>query len=412
MTHLKTNPAVVTALLALYAFRSPAEVQAAADELAHNLRQSMTHTTAYGIPLDQHLPAEVSRATSAPYVHPNNLAAALHSLAGVGAQLDSSLLVYSPEAGGWQPLAQCTTDLVPVTVAPPPAPPVQAIPPAPPAPAPVPPPPPPPPAPTPEAIIAPSTVPATPLPATHAAAAPAPVPQAPTPPAEQFPQGVNTVADLAAYREATGHPAPAGSLLDLVAATQPGLDPYAAAAPAMLGQAAAEQPRAPAFDPALGAGYGTTAQGVPGPAVVTHAQAQAESHLAPVEGLPDASVLAQRTGANGRPAKSPFEREIEARKSVAAAPFWWEHLLHSAQHVFTQNPATALDPSSTGSGPVQAYAVLTRLLERVLRNADPDLTVAQLRAFLREVDTGIASLPSAAAIYQIADHLFTPKPTK
>ena len=405
MTHLKTNPAVVTALLALYAFRSPAEVQAAADELAHNLRQSMTHTTAYGIPLDQHLPAEVSRATSAPYVHPNNLAAALHSLAGVGATLDASLLVYSPEAGGWQPLAQCTTDLVPVTVAPPPAPPVQAIPPAPPAPAPVPPPPPAPPAPTPEAIIAPSTVPATPLPATHAAAAPAPVPQAPTPPAEQFPQGVNTVADLAAYREATGHPAPAGSLLDLVAATQP-------AAPVQ--PVPAMPPAAPGLqDPYLqGIMERTTAQGVPGPAVVTHAQAQAEAHLAPVEGLPDASVLAQRTGANGRPAKSPFEREIEARKSVAAAPFWWEHLLHSAQHVFTQNPATALDPSSTGSGPVQAYAVLTRLLERVLRNADPDLTVAQLRAFLREVDTGIASLPSAAAIYQIADHLFTPKPTK
>lgn len=414
MTMLHSNIGVVQQLLSRFALTSAESVQQLQRVLTDALRLSMQHTACYAkIPVEQALPAEagVDANSLAGYVHPENIAAALHSLnfavsATPGApaiDLPADVQVYT--SGSWSPVGAVTSHPVPVDLRiPAPAPQPVAPPPAP-IPA--------PPAPTlapapqatsdliglvnaaladPPAVIAPSTVPATPSPVTAVPApAPAPVPQpaAPEQLQAQFPQGVQTVAELDQYRAATGHPAAQQVNIPL-------------------------HPSAPITD-ATGAvvddrsrqGMPTNAQGVPGPAHVTLAQAKAEQHLAPMEGLPTADVLADRTGASGRPTKSPFERPVEARSKVGKPPFWWEHLLFSANRVFTHNPAAALDDKSTGSGPMQAYAILVQLLDKALRGADPTLNVAQLREFLREVDAGMSALPSRDAIYQIADEVFS-----
>ena len=57
---------------------------------------------------------------------------------------------------------------------------------------------------------------------------------------------------------------------------------------------------------------------------------------------------------------------------------------------------------------MQAYAALVALVAEVLRTADPELTVAELRTYLAEVATGIESLEGAAGALQLAEALFKP----
>jgi hypothetical protein len=145
------------------------------------------------------------------------------------------------------------------------------------------------------------------------------------------------------------------------------------------------------------------------PQHVTLQQALAESADAEAVDLPDPSVLAERRSETGRPQKSPFERKVELRNKIADAPFWWPHLRYTAKRLFAENPATATDPSSTGAAPVQSFAVTVALAQELLRCAPADATVAQLRTYLREVETGICGQPSADAINQLVAHLFGDK---
>lgn len=407
-----TNPlapqvAVVAALLARFSLSTESELHFARDQLAQAVRLAQTHTAAYNIPLDQHFPDGVGFEAIAAYVNPTNVGASLLTLVnaanrnGFNLAVDGDLQIYN--AGAWQLLAGTLLPQIPVNITAAPA--ALAPTPAPaPAPAPAAPPPPAPaPAPAPATaqdlsglvqsvlaepapvaaaaapapVVAPSTVAATPTVAT----APTTVTTAQL--AELFPLGVQTEGDLAIFTDLRN----GRVTYDEAKARLNAIDSAAAPAPAAV-PAPVSPPQASAPAPAAAAA---------GPA-----------HHGPADGehLPDSSVLAQRTGSTGRPQKSPFEGKIAERKSVAPAPYWWEHMRYSAKHVFAVNPAQALDPSSTGAAPVQSYAILTTLLQDVLKPLDPHTTVAEMRTFLREVDTGMRGLESASAVFQLADVLF------
>jgi len=200
-------------------------------------------------------------------------------------------------------------------------------------------------------------------------------------------QRIDTPQQFDAYRQQHGHPPLAGNV--------PG---YEAPITAPATVPATPLPATPAPVP------------TPAPTQhVTHAQAVAEADNAEALELPDPSVLAEPRSETGRPKKSPFEKKIEPRNKVADAPFWWPFVRYSCKRLFAENPATACDPDSTGSGPVQAYAVAVAIAQEILRCAPADATVAQLRTFLREVETGINATPSADAINQIVAHLFGEK---
>jgi hypothetical protein len=402
------NPFVVNGILQRFQFDSPAALTTAHASLTQALLLSMQHPQAYNAPVDQALPAEVDVDGMAAYVHPYNVAAALLAVSragpSVGLELtvDPSLQVYQFDPAGWVQLQALSPhiQIAPVQVtlpAPPvpPAPPAPEVPPAPPAP------------PVPPAPPAPAPAPAAPAVADLSALVDAALGSTaplggldttppPTPPAREqlqaeFPEGVKTVADLEKYRALmAGKPeAPAKDVIE--------------------GEATRVAPAAPAPAPVA-----TTAEGVPGPAVVTLEQAKQEAArpattATPAAPLPDPNVLASRIGPTGREQSSPFARKVEMRKKLADAPWWWEFFRYSGPRLFVESPAAALDPSSSGAGPVQAYAALVALIEEVLAPADPELTVAELRTFLREVATGIDGTESAAAIWQLQRALFAAK---
>lgn len=443
-------------------FTSIGTLQAAALVLTAALRSSMTETSLYNIPADQCLPAEHPTDAAAVLVHPHNIAAALVGVSAAGAQfgaplpIDPALMVYSP--AGWVGLSTVQGfPTVPVQVEiPPPAPAaVMAPPPAPVAAAPSAPPPAPvaPPA-APQAPVAsqqdisalvdaamasaPITAPAPtadPAPAQVDAAtlaAPAAVAANPVQPAPvAVAEPITTPEQYAAYRAAQGH-GPAvidgatGQVDPATPAPPPGLSALAETVPQQRGpqQLTPEQIKGPPLD------QRQTTAAPRGPVIVpvtmdvhraielygAHGEGWVYEENAPqvapeqklaAAGLPDASVLAERLNPEtGRTGQSPFGRKVEPRNKIAANPWWWEFFLYSAPKLLAVNPASALDPGSTGSGPVQAYAALVELQLLVLDGADANLTVAQLRTWLREVQTGYSSLESSAAINQLADHMF------
>jgi hypothetical protein len=468
MPNISPNREAALSVLARYTFAHPSDLQVAKDELEAALRLSMTHTNAYTIPLDQQLPAEVDRDAAAPYVHPYNIAAALLSVWAAlqphGAPaIAADLLVY--DGTGWTAAATLTCSLLPIALVPPPPP----VPPAPPPPttdlvslvdaalaetA-------PPLAPAPitaagtaaAALAAPQSVPANPVPPVAQLPAssahitrPTPLPpgnvwpnpatgridtplryaqyqhdqglpigegfgvgpdgivyaipaQPALPPENDYRAAgsISTEAQFAQYRVDTGHAPPPGYAnqdgvaVPVGAAAAPAQDPYLQVTNRIPAPPSVPE-RAVAHAPALGLPYGQPETPQP--------------HVGAGTGLPDPSVLAERTGESGKPQKSPFERKVEPRTKVADAPFWWKSMRYSMPRILTTNPAAALDPSSTGSGPVQSYAVLLAILQDSLRGVDGEVTVAELRQWMREVDTGIAALPSASAINQLVDHLF------
>ena len=121
---------------------------------------------------------------------------------------------------------------------------------------------------------------------------------------------------------------------------------------------------------------------------------------------PDPDIYAVRNNERGRAVKSPFSKTINARSKVAAAPFWWGQLAESAPNFFTATPPEAVTESSTGAGPVQSYVLLAELLLRTLRHADHRLTVAALRAYIRDVLDQVDAHTDAEAINQLRDLLF------
>lgn len=436
-----SNPLVVNSVLRRFNIVGLGDLQMAAQLLSQSLSLSMQFPAAYQAPVDQALPQEVSLEDLATVVHPFNVASALVSVVdaaqahfAVPLAIDPNLQVYLTNPPGWTQLLALRAHVptAQIAIAPPPAPPA-------PAPAPAPPPAPPaapPPAPPaaditslvdvalgttaqvdPASLASPATTAANPVPVTsHAPPAPAAAPHSPPTPAEvlaRFPNGIVTEQDFAEYRAmmtGTAPPAPPAP----VASTDPHAQhPGVQAAVAAVQQATAA-PAAPertvGMPPELGAPYGQTAQGVAGPAHVTLEQAKAEGAKAVLlgVGLPDPSVTASRVGPSGKDQKSPFLGKIELRKKLAEAPWWWPHMLHTAPRLFVDTPAQALDPSSTGTGPVQAYAALLALVSEVLRTADPALTVAELRTYLGEVATGIEALEGAEGALQLAEVLFKP----
>lgn len=402
-----THPAVASLYQRLGPFNGPGPLENAVLILTAALRHSMAATNLYSLPVEQALPEGADPDSIAVMVHPYNIASALigvtralqeHFSAQTG--VDPSLQVYQVDApAGWQQvLALAPTFPVvavqvekPAPAAIPPAPPpvAAAIPPAAPAPA--------APVATPAldvaALVDAALGTATITPQIDAATLAAPVAQPANPVQPVVAEAITTPEQYEAYRQAQAAAAAQPAVIDH--ATQQSVsDPLAA-----LAQAAGVAP-APAPQ---------TAQGVAGPAVVSHAQAQAEAAHAVVtaaDGLPDSSVLAERTTKTGRPQKSPFEKPVEKRNKIAAAPWWWALWHYTAPRLFTANPAAAMDPEPTGAAPVQAYAAFVELQLAVLDHADGKLTVAELRAWLREVQSGINQLPSAEAINQLADKLF------
>ena len=375
---IPANPNVLGALLSRFTFTDTASLQHAVDTLAASIRLSTAQTAAYAqIPTDSLLPAEaeLNELQITQWVHPHNVAAALINVAKAGQlAIPADLQVY---VTAWQFVAASEAPPVQVTIVPPapvapPPPPVQAAPPAPPAPP----------------IPAAPAAPAPPQDVTAlVAAAVGPGPNV----IDSTAQRITTPQEFDAARQAQGHPPLAGSV--------PG---YAPITPAV-----AEQLAAPSTVPA------TPLPPTPAPAPTPHVpfqQAVAEAAQQEAAELPDPSVLAERRDqTTGRTKKSPFERKVEARNKIADAPFWWPHLRYTLQRLFAENPAGACDDSSTGSGPVQAYAVGVAIAQELLRCAPADATVAQLRTYLREVETGICGQPSADAINQIVVHLFGQK---
>lgn len=417
------NPNVIMGLYERFGpFNSAASLSAAALTLTSALRISMTQTDLYGIPLDQALPAEHPTDAVGMLVNPQNIASALIAISGAHAQfggalpIDPALSLYQlHEPAGWVSVAAIASTFPVAQVAvevPPPAPIIPAAPAI--APAPI--------APAPAAIAPAPIQPAAPqvdiAALVDAAMASAPITPTVDPATLAAPQTVAAtpvqpdpvVAEPVAAAPAPGPQTVAPAVIDH-ATGQPDLSALAqAAAPAPQYQTAPvqqltpEQIKGPPLDQRQ-----TTAQGVAGPAVVSHAQAVAEAVGATVlpDGLPDPSVLLGRTNPKtGRDMKSPFDRKVEARAKIAANPWWWDFFAYSAPRLFVESPAAALDPESTGAGPVQAYAALVELLLSALDGADGEVTVAQMRAYLREVQTGYNGLPDAAAINQLADHMF------
>lgn len=380
MSHINANPVVVQALLARYTFAAPEHLRFAVSELTAGIRLSMEHTAAYGIPMDQQLPPENGTDSAAPFVHPHNIAAALISVVSGGHAIGVTDLQVDPALqlnvdGQWQLLNGLSAPVAGLNIVLPPTP----------APAP---PPPPAPAPVAPAPIAPAPVAAAPVVTDIAGLVSAALgtPDAPAPVA-----AITTPAEYDAYRAAQGQ-AGFGAIV------APSTVPATPVVPAT--------PPAPPPLPSNVTPFPTAAAPTPAaPQVVTLAQAKAQAQYEEASGLPDASLTQARTGESGRPQKSPFEKAVESRNKIAAAPFWFEFLLHSARKVFTDHPAQAVDGSSTGSGPVQAYALLIALLEEVLRTTDGTVTVAELRTYLSEVSTGINALPSAESINQLVDRL-------
>lgn len=365
MTHITANPAAVGSILAAFNFDSIAALDVAAAHLSGMLTSAMSATSAYSLPVDSTLPPGAPIEQAFVTIHPHNIAstllsviAARNEVASDKASPDPAIQIYTDN---WYALSACTADLFKVAV---------SIP-APVAPAPVPP-----------AAPAPAPVAPAPAPVAPAPAAPAPVAAAPAPAAPAA--DLTDPANLSAMVDAA-MAAPVAAAAAPVAQTAP--TPTAAAPAAVVAPDVA-----PAASPAP--------QSSPAPQVTAPA--------APAAGtspLPNASVSAARTGASGRPQQSPFGKDVKPRNSVAAAPFWWKPLLHSAGEIFLSSPAQALDPSSDGSGPVQAYALLAELLRTTLANVNGAITVAELRTFLDLVVTDIGAQKSAGAIYQLVEHL-------
>lgn len=364
---MNPNLQVAAALLAAFQLTDQNSALSASGVLAHALSIGMQRTEVYNLPVDQALPdADIRAEAIAARVHPYNIGCALLSLRHAGVAVQGGLQLFNGQS--WQLLDQNPLPAIEVKLAAPP----------------------PPPAPAPAPVVAPPPAPAAPAPAP--AATPivdaATLVQQATDPTAARPiiegtatrvEPITTPEQYAQYREQQGH----------------------VAAPAAPVPAAVQAVVAPATT-------GGTAP-VTSPQHVTYAQAVAAAASAPIDeakGLPDPGVLHERTGKSGRPQKSPFEKKVEKRNKVAAPPFWWESLRYSLPRAFVDHPSQALDPSSDGAGPVQTYAVVIAILGEALRAADGALTVAELRAWLREVETGINGLPDAEAINQLVTHLF------
>lgn len=137
------------------------------------------------------------------------------------------------------------------------------------------------------------------------------------------------------------------------------------------------------------------------PPATTQAPVKRDEYAPVNNDLPSSDISLERTGQSGRPQKSPFEKKVEPRNKVAPAPFWWESLMRSAPKIFTVPPASGLDDSSTGAGPVQSYMILLALLQVVLKGVDARISVASLRTHLREIDEQVSKLDTAEAINQL-----------
>lgn len=343
MTQLHANPAVAQSLLDRFPLTSPQAAESAIAVLYDAVKLSMTQTQAYNLPTDQLLPPETMTEAACTIVHPLNIAAVLVSLyRAIGSTAPGDLQVY--DNGAWKLVAQYEPMVG-----------LNAIIAAPPAPAPVAPPP---------------------------APAPAPAPAAPPP----------------APEAAQANPADLMSLVDSALGTPTAPQAQQAAAPAPPSIAAPETTPATPVAPVRPVIEGEATRVAP-PAQQTAPPAPGGTKL------PPADVTLPRMASTGRENKSPFTGKVEERKKIAAAPWWQDFWSVSAGRLFTQHPSQALDDSSTGSGPVQAYAALIALQKSVLAGVDPSVTVAELRTFLDEVESGIAALPDAAAINQLRDAL-------
>lgn len=359
MSQLNVNPHAVSSVLAAFAFNGVASLDAAAATLQAQLAQSMQAPSTYSLPLDGVLPQGMPGDQAFVVVHPHNIVAALFSIIAKRNELvpaeqaaaSPSLQVHTD--AGWTLITNVTAQLYAVNV----------VMPAPVAPAPV----------------------AAPAPAPVVAVAPTPVAPAPVAPVAS-PDALSTLVDAAM---AATPAAP-------VAAVAAPAAPVAVAEPVDAPVAAPVAPQTVAASPAP----------IEGTATHVAPTAAAPAAAAGGSGLPNASVVVERIGAAGRPQTSPFTKEVKPRNKVADPGFWWAPLLHSAKALFTQSPAQALDPSSDGSGPVQAYAVLVALERAVLKDVPGELTVAQLRLYLDQVATDINAQPSAAAINQLVEKMF------
>jgi hypothetical protein len=402
------NPHVINTLYQrLGPFNSAQSLAAAALALTAALRNSMTETSLYGIPMEQALPAEHGTDTIAVLVHPHNIASALcgiskaHAHFGEELAVDPTLLVYQTfDPAGWVQLAALAPAMpvVSVQIELPPAPVIPQAPAIPAAPA-IPVAPAPAPAPALDTIAAPAGVDISALVDAALSAPPiteqaAPAPQVAVETLVAPPAVAATPVQPVVAEPVSAAPAPVQRPPEVIDA-QPVHAPIQQLTP--------EQIKGPPLDQRVL----ITAEGVPGPSVVTLAQAKEEAQLVVTPtGLPDPSISLGTTTPTGRTKASPFTRKVEKRNKISGAPWWWEFFKYSAPRLFAEHPAGAVDPSSTGSGPVQAYAALTRLVGEVLDGADGELTVAELRTYLREVDSAIAELDDAPAILQVADFLF------
>ena len=367
MTQLNANPAVAQSLLDRFPLTSPQAAESAIAVLYDAVKLSMTQTQAYNLPTDQLLPPDSPVDAACTIVHPLNIAAVLVSLyRAIGSTAPGDLQVY--DNGAWKLVAQYEPMVG-----------LNAIIAAPPAPAPVAPPPAPAPAPAP--------------------AAPPPAPEA----AQANPADLMSLVDSAlgtptapqAQQAAAPAPPP------IAAPETTPATPVAPVRPVIEGEATRVAPQAPTASI-------TTPEQYEAYRVAQQAgQLQSAPPAPPAPGgkLPSADVTLPRMASTGRENKSPFTAKVEERKKIAAAPWWQDFWSVSAGRLFTQHPSQALDDSSTGSGPVQAYAALIALQKSVLAGVDPSVTVAELRTFLDEVESGIAALPDAAAINQLRDAL-------
>jgi hypothetical protein len=190
-----------------------------------------------------------------------------------------------------------------------------------------------------------------------------------------------------------------------------------AAAPAPAPVAAAPAAAAPQSE--IADAFAVLAQSAPAPAAAPITAAAPAAPAAPPAtppktfrvhaGLPDVNVLADRTSATGRAAKSAFAKVYQKRAKFGAAPYWIEDFMKVFPGVLSKAPSEAANTDSTAPTTVMAYGLAIALLQQALKEVPGEVTVEALRAFIADVDAQLTASPAGPVMYDLYENLLAQK---
>ena len=122
--------------------------------------------------------------------------------------------------------------------------------------------------------------------------------------------------------------------------------------------------------------------------------------------LPSVVLTAEPQGTAGRPQKSPFEKTLKPRAKIGSAPAWWEDFERMAKNVFATPPVSLVAPDNTTE--MMTFGLTLRVANMLLSNAHPDVTVAELREWITEVEDRLSVLPADAVAYDLINNFIAP----